>query len=73
MRPANEIVCHAIHTLTRNTELTETILITGSNRGIGLELAHQYAVQGWQVLVIAKIMMHRTAVLRTALTSELLK
>ena len=29
--------------------MTETILITGSNRGIGLELVHQYATQGWQV------------------------
>jgi NAD(P)-dependent dehydrogenase (short-subunit alcohol dehydrogenase family) len=29
--------------------MTETILITGSNRGIGLELVHQYAAQGWQV------------------------
>jgi len=29
--------------------MTETILITGSNRGIGLELTRQYAAQGWQV------------------------
>jgi NAD(P)-dependent dehydrogenase (short-subunit alcohol dehydrogenase family) len=29
--------------------MTDTILITGCNRGIGLELANQYAAQGWQV------------------------
>jgi len=34
--------------------MTETILITGSNRGIGLELAHQYAARGWQVLACCR-------------------
>jgi NAD(P)-dependent dehydrogenase (short-subunit alcohol dehydrogenase family) len=34
--------------------LTETVLITGSNRGIGLELAHQYATQGWRVLACCR-------------------
>ena len=34
--------------------MTETILITGSNRGIGLELVHQYAAQGWQVLACCR-------------------
>lgn len=34
--------------------MTETILITGSNRGIGLELARQYAAQGWQVLACCR-------------------
>jgi len=29
--------------------MAETILITGSNRGIGLELCKQYAQAGWQV------------------------
>jgi NAD(P)-dependent dehydrogenase (short-subunit alcohol dehydrogenase family) len=29
--------------------MAETILITGSNRGIGLELCKQYAEAGWQV------------------------
>ena len=29
--------------------MTDTILITGCNRGIGLELANQYAAQGWRV------------------------
>jgi NAD(P)-dependent dehydrogenase (short-subunit alcohol dehydrogenase family) len=29
--------------------MSETILVTGSNRGIGLELVHQYASAGWEV------------------------
>ena len=29
--------------------MAETIIITGSNRGIGLELCHQYAQSGWNV------------------------
>jgi NAD(P)-dependent dehydrogenase (short-subunit alcohol dehydrogenase family) len=29
--------------------MKETILLTGSNRGIGLELARQYAAAGWRV------------------------
>ncbi len=28
----------------------ETVLITGSNQGIGLEFARQYAARGWQVI-----------------------
>jgi len=27
-----------------------TVLITGANRGLGLEFAHQYAAQGWNVI-----------------------
>jgi len=34
--------------------MTETILITGSNRGIGLELVQQYANLGWQVLACCR-------------------
>jgi NAD(P)-dependent dehydrogenase (short-subunit alcohol dehydrogenase family) len=34
--------------------MTETILVTGSNRGIGLELVNQYAAQGWQVLACCR-------------------
>jgi NAD(P)-dependent dehydrogenase (short-subunit alcohol dehydrogenase family) len=34
--------------------MTETILITGSNRGIGLELVRQYASQGWQVIACCR-------------------
>lgn len=32
----------------------DTILISGANRGIGLELARQFAAGGWQVLATAR-------------------
>ncbi len=31
-----------------------TVLITGANRGLGFELAHQYAAQGWRVLAACR-------------------
>jgi len=31
-----------------------TMLVTGASRGIGLELARQYVVDGWQVLAAAR-------------------
>jgi len=31
-----------------------TVLITGANRGLGLELARQYAADGWRVLACAR-------------------
>jgi NAD(P)-dependent dehydrogenase (short-subunit alcohol dehydrogenase family) len=31
-----------------------TLLITGANRGIGLELASQYAAEGWDVIATAR-------------------
>src|SRR5262245_16944926 len=33
---------------------TGTVLITGSNRGIGLELARQYATDGWRVIACCR-------------------
>ena len=33
---------------------TRTVLITGANRGIGLELSRQYAEAGWQVIGTAR-------------------
>ena len=32
----------------------DTVLITGANRGIGLEFARQYATEGWQVLACCR-------------------
>lgn len=34
--------------------MTETILVTGSNRGIGLELVRQYANAGWRVFACCR-------------------
>jgi len=31
-----------------------TILITGANRGLGLEFVHQYAADGWEVLATSQ-------------------
>jgi NAD(P)-dependent dehydrogenase (short-subunit alcohol dehydrogenase family) len=31
-----------------------TILITGANRGLGLEFAHQYAAAGWEVVAASR-------------------
>ena len=33
---------------------TATVLITGANRGIGLELAKQYAARGWNVIATSR-------------------
>ncbi len=35
-------------------DATGTVLITGANRGIGLELARQYSADGWQVIGTAR-------------------
>jgi len=32
-----------------------TVLITGANRGIGLEFARQYAADGWEVIATARL------------------
>ncbi len=34
--------------------MTESILVTGSNRGIGLELVRQYATAGWRVFACCR-------------------
>src|SRR5919107_1122827 len=31
-----------------------TVLVTGANRGIGLEFARQYAADGWEVIAAAR-------------------
>jgi NAD(P)-dependent dehydrogenase (short-subunit alcohol dehydrogenase family) len=39
---------------------TGTVLITGSNRGLGLEFARQYAARGWKVIATARDPEHAT-------------
>ena len=39
---------------TQQTNRSATVLITGSNRGIGFEFARQYAQKGWVVLATAR-------------------
>ncbi len=34
--------------------MSDTILVTGANRGIGLELSRQYAAAGWRVLACCR-------------------
>jgi NAD(P)-dependent dehydrogenase (short-subunit alcohol dehydrogenase family) len=36
------------------TATTATVLVTGANRGIGLEFARQYAERGWKVIATAR-------------------
>ncbi|HJP38597.1 MAG TPA: SDR family oxidoreductase [Gammaproteobacteria bacterium] len=38
----------------QRSDVTGTVLITGSNRGIGLELARNYAERGWTVIATAR-------------------
>jgi NAD(P)-dependent dehydrogenase (short-subunit alcohol dehydrogenase family) len=33
---------------------TPTVLVTGGNRGLGLEFVHQYAAMGWKVIATAR-------------------
>jgi NAD(P)-dependent dehydrogenase (short-subunit alcohol dehydrogenase family) len=38
----------------KRSEITGTVLVTGANRGIGLELARNYAGRGWTVIATAR-------------------
>ena len=46
------VVCGTAHTL--DAQQPPTILITGSNRGLGLEFTKQYAAAGWTVIATAR-------------------
>jgi NAD(P)-dependent dehydrogenase (short-subunit alcohol dehydrogenase family) len=49
------LVLVAVFSTPANPETyTPTVLITGSNRGIGLEFARQYAEKGWTVIATAR-------------------
>src|SRR5690554_1270454 len=41
--------------------MARTVLITGCNRGLGLEFAYQYARDGWQVHACARDLVHAEA------------
>lgn len=41
-------------TLVRADDYVPTVLVTGANRGIGLELTRQYAARGWKVIATAR-------------------
>ncbi len=43
-----------------------SILITGSNRGLGIEWAHQYAVEGWRVFATCRYPAEATALAKLA-------
>lgn len=46
---------------TEATAPPPTVLVTGANRGIGLELARQYAARGWTVIATARAPQAATA------------
>lgn len=35
--------------------MQKTVLVTGSNRGLGLEFCHQFAVAGWNVIAACRV------------------
>jgi NAD(P)-dependent dehydrogenase (short-subunit alcohol dehydrogenase family) len=45
----------------RPEDFMPTILITGSNRGIGLEMTRQYLTEGWKVLACCRDIEKSTA------------
>lgn len=38
----------------KRTDITGTVLVTGGNRGIGLEMVRNYAERGWRVIATAR-------------------
>jgi len=50
----SSIVAALVWCLCITSARAETVLITGSNRGIGLEFAKQYAERGWTVIATAR-------------------
>ena len=48
----------------------QTVLVTGANRGLGLEFARQYAAEGWQVLAACRAPDAATDLQRLAAASD---
>jgi len=54
-RPRDRVsVAALLATMTTAYAQSPTVLITGANRGIGLELARQYCARGWHVIATAR-------------------
>ena len=53
MKTVSMIACLVL-TLCITSARAETVLVTGSNRGIGLEFVRQYAARGWTVIATAR-------------------
>lgn len=51
-------------------EYVPTVLVTGANRGIGLELTRQYAARGWKVIATARKPTEATELSALAAKSE---
>jgi NAD(P)-dependent dehydrogenase (short-subunit alcohol dehydrogenase family) len=70
MRPTGPLVAMLLLGLLQvSTSLAAdapTVLITGASRGIGLELARQYADRGWQVIATARSPKEATALIAIA-------
>ena len=54
----------------RADDYVPTVLVTGANRGIGLELTRQYAARGWQVIATARKPAEATELKAIAADSE---
>ncbi|MEZ5563626.1 MAG: SDR family NAD(P)-dependent oxidoreductase [Gammaproteobacteria bacterium] len=63
-------VAIAAGTLARADDYVPTVLVTGANRGIGLELARQYAARGWKVIATARKPAEAAALSAIAADSE---
>ncbi len=48
------IIAGVVYALMCGTARAETVLVTGSNRGIGFEFVKQYAKRGWTVIATAR-------------------
>jgi NAD(P)-dependent dehydrogenase (short-subunit alcohol dehydrogenase family) len=53
-RPAGSQAAPTAAAPTPPAATAATVLVTGANRGIGLELARQYAARGWNVIATAR-------------------
>jgi NAD(P)-dependent dehydrogenase (short-subunit alcohol dehydrogenase family) len=55
------------------TATSRTVVITGANRGLGLEWAHQYSARGWRVIAAVRTPATATELKRLAVERPLLQ